>query len=128
MSHQHRSFANSHPASSTFGAFAGLVGLTQPITDLVSGAIAALGAMRSRARENANRRRTLDALHRLDRRMLADIGLQPGDLMDVANHNLPLEALERRRNARARHRGTRLDTALKSRRSAVNDEEFSIVA
>ena len=128
MDHQHRSFADSHPAVSTFYVFSGLVGLTQPITDLVSGAIAALRAMRSTAREKVSRRRTLDSLNRLDRRMLADIGLQPGDLMDMANHNLPLDVLERRRQARARHHGKRLDTAVKSRRPAVNDEGFSLVA
>ena len=54
MDHQHRSFADSHPAVSTFYVFSGLVGLTQPITDLVSGAIAALRAMRSTAREKGN--------------------------------------------------------------------------
>ena len=53
MDHQHRSFADSHPAVSTFYVFSGLVGLTQPITDLVSGAIAALRAMRSTAREKS---------------------------------------------------------------------------
>ena len=128
MNHQQRAIANSLHGYSNFGAFSGLVGLTQPITDLVADAIAALGEMRSRARERASRRRTLDALYRLDQRMLTDIGLQPGDLTDVAAHNLPLEVLKQRRNTNFRNQGERLHTAVKSRRPAVNDEEFTLVA
>ena len=125
--HQHR-FVQAHRVDSGYAAFPGLVGLTEPFTDLVSGAIAALREMRSRSRENVSRRRTLRALKRLDRRMLADIGLQPGDLVDVAIRKLPLDEFERRRNAHTRRRGSRLDTAVKSRRPAVNDERFSLVA
>ena len=117
-----------HRANSGATVFPGLVGLTEPLTDLVSDAIASLRAMRSRMRENANRRSTLDALNRLDPRLLEDIGIQPGDLVDVASRNLPLEELERRRTANGRGRRSHLDRAVKSRRPAVNDEEFRLVA
>ena len=128
MNRNHHRFVQDHRVDSGYAAFPGLVGLTEPFTDLVSGAIAALWEIRSRARENVSRRRTLRALERLDRRMLADIGLHPGDLVDVAIRKLPLDELERRRNAHTARQRSRLDTAVKSRRPAVNDERFNLVA
>ena len=128
MNRHHHHFVPAHQVDSGYTAFPGLVGLTEPFTDLVSGAIAALWGMRSRARENVSRRRTLQALKRLDRRMLADIGLQPADLVDVTSRKLPLDELERRRYAHAGRARNRLNVAVKSRRPAVNDERFSLVA
>ena len=128
MNQQHHPFAHAGQANSAYGAFPGLVGLTEPFTDLVSGAISALRGLRGNLRENASRRRTLDALNRLDRRMLTDIGLQPADLAEVASRKLSLDELERRRNANSWRQRSRLDIALQSRRSAVNDERFSLVA
>ena len=128
MDQLHHPHVQAHRANSDATVFPGLVGLTEPFTELVSGAIASLSAMRSRMREDTNRRRTLDALNRLPARLLADVGLQPSDLTDVAKRHLPLEELERRRTAHGKGQRSRLDSAVKSRRPAANDEKFSLVA
>ena len=128
MNEQQRSFAHAHGASAGYGAFPGLVGLTEPLTELVSGVFTALRGIRSSLRQRAQRRHTLEALNRLDRRMLSDIGLERGDLIEVENRNLPIRELARRRRLLSRRRSGRLDTALVSRRPAVNDESFSLVA
>ena len=128
MNHQHRSAAGAREAAVGTGVFPGLIGLTEPLTDMVSGTIAALRGLRSSLREKAHRRRTLDALKRLDRRMLADIGLEPGDLIEVTGRNLPLEELARRRRTHPTRRRGHFDTAAISRRPAVNDEHFRLVA
>ena len=130
MNQQHRSFAptHSHTAAGGSDVFPGLVGLTEPLTELVSGSLAALRSIRFSLRQRAQRRHTLDALHRLDERMLSDIGLERGDLIEVRNRNLPIRELARRRLTISRRRAGRLDAALKSRRPAVNDERFSLVA
>lgn len=128
MNHQSRSAAGTREAAMNAGAFPGLVGLTEPLTELVSGTIAALRGLRASLREKADRRRTLDALNRLDPRMLADIGLEQGDLIEVAGRNLPLTDLAQRRRGHSTRRRSHLDTALTSRRPAVNDESFRLVA
>ncbi len=128
MNHQHRSLAGTHQTATGVAVFPGLIGLTEPLTDLVSGAIAALRGLRSSLREQAERRRTLDVLNRLDRRMLADIGLEPGDLNEVAGRNLPLDELARRRRATSPRRSARIDTVAVPRHPAVNDEHFRLVA
>ena len=128
MNHQHRSATGTREAVMDTGVFPGLIGLTEPLTELVSGAIAALRGLRSSLREKAHRRRTLDALNRLDPRMLADIGLERGDLIEVAGRNLPLDELARRRHAHPTRWRGHLDTVATSRRPAVNDEHFRLVA
>ena len=128
MNHQHPSVAGTRKAAMGAGVFPGLIGLTEPLTELISGTIAALRGLRSSLREKAHRRRTLDALNRLDRRMLADIGLERGDLIEVAGRNLPLDELARRRHGYSTRRRGHLDTAAISRRPPVNDEHFRLVA
>ena len=128
MNHQHPSVAGTREAAMGAGVFPGLIGLTEPLTELISGTIAALRGLRSSLREKAHRRRTLDALNRLDRRMLADIGLERGDLIEVAGRNLPLDELARRRRGYSTRRRGHLDTAAISRRPPVNDEHFRLVA
>lgn len=128
MTYERHPSMGARGANAAYGAFPGLSGLTEPFTDLVSDTIDGLRSLRSGWRERAKRRRTLGALNRLDRRTLADIGIEPGDLVEVASRNLPLEELAHRRNARLRRRGGRLDTAIESRRPAVNDERFRLVA
>ena len=128
MNHQHPSVAGTREAAMGVGVFPGLIGLTEPLTELISGTIAALRGLRSSLREKAHRRRTLDALNRLDRRMLADIGLERGDLIEVAGRNLPLDELARRRHGYSTRRRGHLDTAAISRRPPVNDEHFRLVA
>ena len=128
MNHQHRSATGTREAAMDTGVFPGLIGLTEPLTDLVSGTIAALRGLRSSLREKAHRQRTLDALNRLDPRLLADIGLERGDLIEVSSRNLPLDELARRRRGYSTRRRGHLDTAAISRRPAVNDEHFRLVA
>ena len=128
MNEPHRTFMHAHPAPTGHGVFPGLVGLTEPLTELVSGVFAALRGIRSSLRQQAQRRRTLDALKRLDRRLLSDIGLEPGDLIEVEIRRLPVHELARRRLTHARHAHLRLDNALVSRRPAVNDESFRLAA
>ena len=128
MNHPHRSATGTREAAMGAGVFPGLIGLTEPLTELVSGTIAALRGLRSSLREKADRRRTLDALNRLDPRMLADIGLERGDLIAVASRNLPLNELTRRRRAHPTRRRGHLGTVAMSRRPAVNDEHFRLVA
>ncbi len=128
MGYERHPSMDTRRANAASGAFPGLAGLTEPLTDLVSGMIDGLRGLRSGLRERARRQRTLDTLNHLDRHALRDIGIEPGDLVEVASRNLPLEELARRRNARSRRRGGRLDTAIESRRPAVNDESFRLVA
>ena len=128
MNAQHRSFGHAHAANAQSGVFPGLVGITEPFTELVSGALAALGGIRFSLRQRAQRRHTLDALHRLDERLLADIGLERGDLIEAEARSLPIHDLARRRLTTSRRRAGRLDAALESRRPAVNDESYRLVA
>ena len=128
MNHQLRSATGTREAAMDAGVFPGLIGLTDPLTELVSGAIAALRGLRSSLREKAHRRHTLATLNRLDPRMLADIGLERGDLVEVASRNLPLDELVRRRHPYSTRRRGHLDTAAMSRRPSVNDEHFRLVA
>ncbi len=128
MNGQHHSHGHAHAAHAQSGVFPGLVGITEPLTELVSGALSALRGIRSSLRQRAQRRHTLAALHRLDHRLLADIGLERGDLIEAEARGLPILDLERRRLTTSRRRAGRLDAALDSRRPAVNDESYRLVA
>ena len=128
MNARHRSFGQAHAANAQSGVFPGLVGITEPFTELVAGALAALRGIRFSLRQRAQRRHTLDALHRLDRRLLSDIGLERGDLVEAETRGLPIHDLARRRLSTSRRRAGRLDAALESRRLAVNDESWRLVA
>ena len=128
MDHAYRPVGSAPRANADYGVFPGLVGLTEPFTALVSGAVTALLGLPGSLREARSRRRTLAALHRLGPRLLADIGLESADLIDVASRDLPLHELARRRGVQAGRKRGRLDTALSSRRPAANDERFRLVA
>jgi uncharacterized protein YjiS (DUF1127 family) len=128
MNGQHRSLGHAHAAHAESGVFPGLVGITEPLTELVSGALAALRGIRFSLRQRARRRHTLDALHRLDQRLLSDIGLERGDLIEAETRGLPIQDLARRRLSISKRRAGRLDAALESRRPAVNDESYRLVA
>ena len=128
MNAQHRSFGHAHAAHAQSGVFPGLVGITEPFTELVSGALAALRGIRLSLRQRAQRRHTLNALHRLDQRLLSDIGLERGDLIEAEARSLPIQDLARRRLTISRRHAGRLDAALASRRLAVNDESYRLVA
>ena len=128
MNTRNPSFGHPHAANAPSGVFPGLVGITEPFTDLVAGALSALRGIRSSLRQRAQRRHTLAALRRLDPRLLADIGLEPGDLIEAETRSLPIQVLARRRHATSRRPAGRLDAALASRRPAVNDESYRLVA
>ena len=128
MNHSYPPAANTRESGAVYGLVQGISGLTAPLTDLISGVIAALREGRTRAQDRLNRRHALEALNRLDERMLADIGLEAGDLVEIASRNLPLGELAQRRSARTRRRPGRLDIAVKSRCPAVNDETYRLVA
>ena len=128
MNARHRSFGQAHAAHAGSGVFPGLVGITEPFTELVSGAMAALRGIRFGLRQRARRRHALDTLHRLDRRLLLDIGLERGDLIEAETRGLPIQDLARRRLTTSRRRAGRLDAALESRRPAVNDGTYRLVA
>ena len=132
MNHLHQSRAGAPGTATGAGAFPGLVGLTEPLTELVADAIAgvsvSLRRLRTRRRDKAQRRQTLDALGRLDDRTLDDIGFTRADLLDVSNRGLPLTELARRRRMHAPFLPSRLDVTVGSRRSAINDEGFNLAA
>lgn len=129
--HRHHAFAPAHGTATIPGAFRGLAGLTEPLTEQVAGALAGagsvLGGLFLRLREGLERRRTIEALRALDPRVLEDIGLEPGDLIDVANRGLPLAELSRRR---AHHRPSNGHFARvrQARRPAANDESVHLAA
>ena len=80
----------------------GLAGLTAPVVGLVGGASAGAAdlvkAILAGHRARRDRRRTLKELFALDDRLLADIGLARGDLLDVANRRLSIDELNARRS------------------------------
>lgn len=129
--HRHHAFPPAHDSAAIPEPIRGLAGLTEPLTDQIAGALAGAGSvfsgLWSRLREGLERRRTIDALSALDARVLEDIGLEPGDLIDVANRGLPLAELSRRR-ARYRPSEGRFARVLQARRPAANDESVHLAA
>ena len=129
--HRHHAFPPAHDTATLPGTFRGLAGLTEPLTEQVASALAGagsvLGGLFRRLREGRERRRTIEALSALDARVLKDIGLEPGDLIDVAKRGLPLAELSRRR---VHHRPPEghFATLRQARRPAANDESIPLAA
>ena len=129
--HRHHDFTHTPGTATIPGTFRGLAGLTEPLTEQIAGALAGastfIGEIFHRLREGIERRRTIEALSALDTRLLKDIGIEPGDLVDVSSRGLPLTELSRRR-VRYEPSKRHIATALQPRRPAANDESVHLAA